>query len=101
MTSASKAKHVTEPRELVDLALANWARLNQVIMKLNRDQLIQLLQVELIGKRRAKILRRLHQRLVRLDAAASWKLVEEACKVDDFSTRRGLVTGLWKLFKQR
>lgn len=47
-------------------ALSSWRSLNKVISSLGEKELAQLLKTERHGKRRANVLRRLHQRATRL-----------------------------------
>lgn len=48
--------------------LDNWRTINQVLMTLTRKEVVQLIMLERESHRRARILKRLHQRLCRLRA---------------------------------
>lgn len=54
--------------QLAEIVLGGWHTINPILMQLTRGQIAKLILVELRGKRRVVILKRLHQRFCRVRA---------------------------------
>lgn len=63
-----------------NMALKSWAYLNQVLKVLNEDQLSNMIEFELQGKRRVDIVSRCHQRLSVLRQAREMTEIMERVK---------------------
>ena len=66
--------------DLAEAALGGWHTLNPLLMGLERPQVSFLLKTELEGRRRAPLLRRLHQRLTQLRAEDERDALAEAVR---------------------
>ena len=72
---------------LEEAALAGWHTLNPLLMGLTRRQVAWLLRAELLGRRRRRLINRLHQRLCQLRRAMEW---------EDLKVERPVPDWLWR-----